>query len=191
MTPNIIALKLKEEPMMNALFRRRFQNPGNKLNRSNNIMDKVHTFTDYYNDLMLKPSKGKGLGVFVKRDFEPGEIIEVAPCIRDTTRGFSDYVFSSDFDPRESVLALGLASMVNHSDNPNTDYWQHPNKLFMIFKAIKHIPEGAEVTISYGDGWWKSRPDKIMVSSFNPYFNGYPYYRYNDEYDYEYEYYYE
>jgi hypothetical protein len=111
-------------------------------------------------DIYLKSSElgGKyGRGVFTNKNFEPGDVIELAPYIEDLDENFKgvirNYIFTKD--NTLSVIAFGFGSMYNHSDNPNAR-WEI-DKLYVKIKCIKPIKKDEEIFISYGDPYWKTR----------------------------------
>jgi SET domain-containing protein len=108
----------------------------------------------------LEVKQGRhGRGVFARRDYEPGEIVEVCPTVQvadaDITGGLRDYVFSA-VKERDVVLALGYGMLYNHSADPNLEYDQDdPGTI--TFLALRPIRRGDELTIDYGDEWWQTR----------------------------------
>lgn len=123
-------------------------------------------FNQFYKNLILHSSRG--LGVFAGKDFEQGEIVEIAPCIYVTgydESAFGDYVFASNVDEEGSLLALGYGSLYNHSDDPSIEYQQY-GKRFMVYRTIRAVSRGEELTVYYGDDWWTERDgyDKSQVS---------------------------
>lgn len=124
----------------------------------------MSTCSNYYANLRLGVSIG-GRGVYTKKPFVKGEIIEIAPFICDTTFSFQDYVFQSHLSDYKSVLVLGYGSIYNHSKRPNTKYklasTENNNlKMFMIYYANQNIDKNEELTINYGSSWWSSRDIK-------------------------------
>lgn len=104
-------------------------------------------------DTYVGSSKDMDRGMFAERDFEPGEIIEVAPVLvvprsqvgeGDVLR---DYVFN--FDKQNVMVALGYASMFNHSYEPNARYKKSKAARTLTFTAIKPIKEGEEIFVNY------------------------------------------
>lgn len=102
-----------------------------------------------------------GRGVFALVDMLPNRIIETAPCIvmppneifpkgftKRTTQGktLSWYVFGAP----EGMLAvaLGYASLYNHSFEPNAQYDFLEDDIITI-TAIKPIKAGEEIFINY------------------------------------------
>ena len=104
-------------------------------------------------DTYVGPSEDMDRGMFAERDFEPGEIIEVAPILvvpraqikaGDVLR---NYVFN--FDEKNVMVALGYASMFNHSYKPNARYKKDKAARTLTFTAIKPIKEGQEIFVNY------------------------------------------
>lgn len=107
-----------------------------------------------------------GYGVFCNRPFRAGEVVEVAPIIEvprsvvyTADNILWSYVFTSHNDPKCVVLALGYGSMYNHSSKPNVGHFVngYDPKRLLTFRAIKDIPEGAELLLDYGPGHSVSR----------------------------------
>jgi hypothetical protein len=122
----------------------------------------IEKMTNTNLSLYLKTSElgGKyGRGVFTNKDFEIGEIIELAPYIEDETDNFKgiirDYIFSKNGKLERSVVAFGFGSMYNHSDSPNAR-WEVTNQNVKI-QCIKPIKKDEEVFITYGNEYWKTR----------------------------------
>lgn len=110
----------------------------------------------------VRPAGDKGRGVFATRNIAKGELIEIAPLIvldeaDDRILGMtllSHYKFGitdseySRFGDPVSAIALGYASLYNHSDKSNADYATSDS--IIVIKAIKAIKAGQEITIDYG-----------------------------------------
>lgn len=101
-----------------------------------------------------------GTGVFSKKDFKKGDILEVVPVLsvpqKDVTNNIlKDYVFQ--YDDNNYGMVLGYGAVYNHQDIPNVSYEYSNNKDFMIYKALNDIKEGEELFVSYGFGWWAHR----------------------------------
>jgi len=101
-----------------------------------------------------------GRGIFATRDIEAGETIEICPTMdlydADIAGRLSDYVLKSSEDEALVVLMFGYGMLYNHSDDPSAEYRQHDVDE-IAFVALRAIPEGEEITISYGDEWWETR----------------------------------
>jgi SET domain-containing protein len=102
--------------------------------------------------------KLKSRGVFAFKNYKKGEVIEVCPCIADSTEIFDgvigDYLFNYDDDT--SLVAFGYCSMYNHSDDYNA-LWEIISKEKIKVYATKNITKGEEIFVSYGDAYWESR----------------------------------
>lgn len=98
----------------------------------------------------------KGRGVFALKDFKEGEIIEKCPVINITPKerkhcektvlNFYIYPWRST---RSGSVVLGYGSIYNHSFNPNADWKQNFKEENMVYRALKEIKKGEEVTVNY------------------------------------------
>lgn len=101
----------------------------------------------------VKQVPGKGRGIFAKRAFKKGDLIESAPVIvlseheePEDTHVLYHYTFAWG---KGSAIALGYASLYNHSYTPNAHYFlNHSNKTVDIF-ALHDIEEGEEIMHNY------------------------------------------
>lgn len=104
-------------------------------------------------DLYVDKSEDMDRGMFAERDFEPGEVIEIAPVLVVPRRQIRNndvlrnYVFN--FDKDNVMVALGYASMFNHSYKPNARYKKDKGSRTLTFTAIKPIKEGQEIFVNY------------------------------------------
>jgi SET domain-containing protein len=100
-------------------------------------------------------------GVFANRDYKPGEVLEVCPCIKQESEHLTgiiaDYLFH--FNETESLIAFGYCSMYNHLDDPNAE-WEVINENQVKIVVVKNIKKGEEIFVSYGDDYWDSRNSK-------------------------------
>ena len=107
----------------------------------------------------VKPSLGRGRGVFAIQPISRDELIESCPVIRFEPKNTAvleatplyDYLYSWSNDYREVAIALGYGSLYNHSDEPNALYHTNRNRNAIDFIATRPIAAGEEVTISYID----------------------------------------
>lgn len=107
--------------------------------------------------LEIRPSPGKGRGVFAKRPFKEGELIERAPVIpipgyEEPDKGtvLFDYAYGWGTDLKDSALVLGFGSLYNHSYTPNGYYVRREEEFCIDFIAIKEILPGEEIMVNYG-----------------------------------------
>ena len=99
-------------------------------------------------------TEGKGRGIFATRMFKGGELIESAPLLIIPEKQWpfvsstvlADYFF--EVDSGEAALALGTASLYNHSFECNADYVTADDKI--LITATRDIRRGEEITIDYG-----------------------------------------
>jgi len=126
------------------------------------------------NDLIVKNTFKKGRGVFALRNFKEGEIVENCPIIhveakeRKTVEKtiFNFYIYPWK-STRSGALALGFGSIYNHSFTPNADWKQNFRSRTMVYRAIKDIKKGEEITINYN-----GEPDDTSPIDWNDWKNG-------------------
>ena len=107
-------------------------------------------------------TKNKGRGVVATDEIFKNEIIEYCPLIilsdKDSqfikTKSESDtlyYYYLQQPDLKRNCIMLGYASLYNHSFDPNSeiDYENDPKIMHLIFRAIKNIEAGEEITWNY------------------------------------------
>ena len=101
-----------------------------------------------------------GRGVIATVEIARGETIEVAPLLvlgeRDASGLLDDYTVSLGEDGPGVVLLLGYGSLYNHSDDPNAEYVAEADDAY-TFVALRDIAAGEQITISYGEEWWRTR----------------------------------
>lgn len=106
--------------------------------------------------IIVKRTGKKGLGVFALKDFKEGEIIESAPVLIFDTKGrknlektlLSHYIYPWR-STRGAALILGYGSIYNHSFSPNADWKQNFKTKCMVYRAIRSIKKGEEITVNY------------------------------------------
>lgn len=102
-------------------------------------------------------SKGKGRGVFARRQIAEGERIEQVPVLVIPAEQWQhlkrtvlyNYCFSWGSDHQHAALALGFGSLYNHSYQPNAAYVKRLAELIIDFVALRGIAPGEEITINY------------------------------------------
>jgi len=113
----------------------------------------IEVCMNYSVGLNIKEVVGKGRGVFATQRLEIGRIVEIAPTVvlspEDTLQvlktKLKTYVYV-DVDDR-AVIALGYASLYNHSNTPNCAFVLDDSTIVMV--ARKVIEVGEELTIDY------------------------------------------
>ncbi len=106
-------------------------------------------------DIEVKESSVHGRGVFAKRDFNEGELIEDCPVIVFSKEEleeidktvFYDYYFA--WEKNKGAIALGLGSLYNHSYAPNAVYLKDFKNNRITFKSIRPIESGEEIFTNY------------------------------------------
>ncbi len=104
---------------------------------------------------------GKGRGLVAGTWLQAGELLEVAPVIPmlpqelgQRADGIYSYPFAWPDPPFVEAIALGVISLLNHSDAPNADFdLDIPNRAIRLF-AKRDIAPGEELSIDYGIPLW-------------------------------------
>jgi uncharacterized protein len=112
--------------------------------------------------LYAGPSRRHGRGVFAARRFRKGEILDRCPVLRVSARdrGVLDRTVVGSYlyeQGRGAAIALGLGSLLNHSFEPNAACELEDGEDVAVFRALRAIGPGEEVTILYcdeGDLWF-------------------------------------
>ncbi len=107
-------------------------------------------------NIVVKNTPKKGRGVFALRSFKEGEIIENCPVINITPKErkivektiFNYYIYPWR-STQSGSLVLGYGSIYNHSFSPNADWKQNFKTNAMVYRAIKPIKKGEEITVNY------------------------------------------
>ena len=108
-------------------------------------------------DLVVCDVRGKGRGVVAGRAFSRYEKVASAPVVvlaaddwaRVEQGILREYAFKWDDDAGERALALGVASLFNHSYQPNTCPKLLTGDLRIDFIALRDIAAGEELTFNY------------------------------------------
>lgn len=113
----------------------------------------------------------RGRGVVAERSIEAGELVERSPVLIipheqraavDPTN-VGNYIFlwepgttGEDLYKQEgrAAIALGYASLVNHSATPNCAFTRHFEALALDLHALRTIEAGEEITFDYGMTLW-------------------------------------
>lgn len=104
----------------------------------------------------LKRIPNKGRAIFATRNFKTGDIIENCPTVTLTPKErkhcektLMNYYMYPWRSTRSASVVLGYGSIINHSFNPNTDWKQNFKSNTMVYRAIKPIKKGDEITVNY------------------------------------------
>lgn len=113
-------------------------------------------------DIEIREVAGKGRGVFARRDFKRGELVEAAPVIVIPDEevdliektALADYYYK--WGDSHFALVLGYGSLYNFSATPNLIFKPDLKKNVMLYRARKTIRKEQELTINYlCDLWFK------------------------------------
>jgi len=102
---------------------------------------------------------GFGRGIFAKKKFFKGDIIEYGPGLKGTAEQmfcgiYRDYVYECKDDPPNEILALGYGSIYNHSKNNNASMKIDGHSFYVV--ANRDIEKDEEIFTHYGDNIWFS-----------------------------------
>ncbi|MBL7836050.1 MAG: SET domain-containing protein-lysine N-methyltransferase [Bacteroidetes bacterium] len=112
------------------------------------------------NDHLFVSNAGhKGRGVFTSKVLKKGDLIEICPVIEVSYKDhqklvgniLENYTFVWNTQKKSAAILLGFGSLYNHSTKPNADYLKRLKDGVMVFKALKTIKVGEEITIDYGE----------------------------------------
>lgn len=111
------------------------------------------------NHLFVANAGHKGRGVFTSKILKKGELIEICPVIEVSYKDhqkmvghiLENYTFVWNTRKKSAAIVLGFGSLYNHSKKPNADYIKKLKDGVMVYKAMKTIKKGEEITIDYGD----------------------------------------
>ncbi len=107
--------------------------------------------------IKIKKTKEKGLGVFTNEDIPKNTLIEIAPVIVLTKKEktiihntqLHDYYFLWGEKQEQAAIALGYASIYNHSYQPNCTFECNFEMNRILIISYCDIKEGNELTIDY------------------------------------------
>jgi SET domain-containing protein len=105
--------------------------------------------------LVFRDTGIKGRGIFAHQDFAKGELTEITPIIVIPKQQVKlivknvllNYYFG--WHGESGAIALGFASLFNHSYHPNALYIENIAKSVIEIIAHQDIRKGQEITINY------------------------------------------
>lgn len=99
-------------------------------------------------------------GVFATANIPTGSILHEAPVLV-LERGWetvptvlNHYLFAWPKDGDGRAIGFGIASLLNHSSQPNATWETDPLREVLIFFALRAIAQGEEVLVDYGADYW-------------------------------------
>lgn len=102
-----------------------------------------------------------GRGVFTSESINTETVIEVAPVIvmdsndknlLDQTALYN-YIFEWGVERKQCCVALGYASVYNHSKTSNCEYEMDYKEQQIRIKTVRAIEAGEELFINYNGDW--------------------------------------
>ena len=122
-------------------------------------------------DLLVVKVPGKGRGVLAGRRFVKDELIESTPVVVLSAADWeiarrtdlARYCWSWGRGGLKAGIALGTASLFNHSYSPNAFARPHVGERLMDFVALRDIEEKEEITINYNGEPDDRRPVAFRV----------------------------
>jgi SET domain-containing protein len=109
-------------------------------------------------DLEVRHLPGKGRGVFARRAFAPGEVIEYAPVIMVIpaeqvplieVTPIMPYYYYWGADLTSAAIAGGFGSFYNHDPRPNARMIRDQPNERIVVEALAPIAAGDEITFNY------------------------------------------
>lgn len=107
----------------------------------------------------VKRIRGKGWGAFCAKKIPKGTIFNVTTLLPLSGKeaklmsGSSLEPYWYEYGTKGRAIALGLGSILNHSDEPNCSYYFARKGRTLSFYALRDIPAHEELTHDYG---WSS-----------------------------------
>jgi SET domain-containing protein len=105
--------------------------------------------------LIVSNTNLKGRGVFAQKRFLKGEIVERSPVVvipAEQVQFLDQTILGNyyyDWEDKAAAIALGLASLLNHSYDPNTYYVKKFSEGEVELIAYRDIEAGEEITANY------------------------------------------
>ncbi len=107
--------------------------------------------------IKVKLTKNMGRGIFATKPIKKNTVIEtnhllIYPNDEREKCKCRMTIMNYDFEigRNKCGIALGLISLLNHNENPNTDYIINGYKETITIKALRDIKRGEQLFIDYG-----------------------------------------
>jgi SET domain-containing protein len=107
-------------------------------------------------NIIVRRVAKKGRGVFAAHNFGVGQVIENCPVLiftpkerKHLEKTLLNYYVYPWRSTRGAALVLGFGSIYNHSYSPNADWKQNFKTQCMVYRAIRPIKKGEEITVNY------------------------------------------
>jgi SET domain-containing protein len=108
--------------------------------------------------LEVRRAAGMGRGVFARKDIRKGTVIESAPIIEISEKDWKvidqtqlrNYLYGYDKKRFAAAHALGVASLFNHSDDPQATYKVLKEERLIKVWLMKDVKRGEQIFIDYG-----------------------------------------
>jgi SET domain-containing protein len=104
--------------------------------------------------ICVRNVKGKGRGIFARKDIDKGKVIERVPIVlvpvKHLIGGMHSPALARFFylwNKKEVAISLGYGSLYNHSYTPNA-HFEHGARS-ITYTALRDIAKGEEITINY------------------------------------------
>jgi len=104
----------------------------------------------------IKKTSLRGRGLFTTKNIKKGEVIENCPVLilspkerLNAEKTIFNYYIYPWRSTRGASMVLGYGSIINHSFKPNADWKQNFKSNTMVYRAIKNIKKGEEITVNY------------------------------------------
>ncbi|MFX0098774.1 MAG: SET domain-containing protein [Candidatus Hodarchaeota archaeon] len=129
-----------------------------------------HLIHNQIKPLYIKEVSGKGRGVFCSKPIKKGEVIEISPIILipeadiPLIKKTMLYNYYFECDTGEIAIALGYASIYNHSFEPNAKYLKDEDKQTIKITAIQDIQKDEEITMNYNGN--PELMDEVVFTDF-------------------------
>lgn len=107
--------------------------------------------------IVVSDSPGRGRGIFATEFIPAGTVVEeshvvdLGLCVEDGQNSDMPLYFWGTPDNKRYAISLGLASLFNHSDHPNTHRCCDMENSIYVFTTMSDIHEGDELLIDYQD----------------------------------------